>query len=104
MPSAPLEQVYKMMKIRKCFRDMLFIENKQNDRFKTKSAGTVFTFQYCLIRAPPSARLPRVRHVIHSPSKIVRRMTGTGHNPLWINLELAQVMNKHSQVKTELVL
>jgi hypothetical protein len=31
-------------------------------------------------------------------------MTDTGHNPLWINLELAQVMNKDSQVKTQLVL
>jgi len=104
MSSAPIEQVHKMMKIRKCFRDMLPIENKQNYRFKTKSVGNVFTFQCCLIRALPSARPPRVRRVIHSPSKIERRMTDTGHNPLWINLELAQVMNKDSQVKTQLVL
>jgi hypothetical protein len=74
---------------KKCFRDMLSIENKQNYRFKTKSAGTVFTFQYCLIRVPPSARLPRVSPLIHSPSKIECRMTETGHNPLWINLDLA---------------
>jgi len=65
------------------------IENKQNYRFKIKSAGTVFTFHYCLIRVPPSARLPRVSPLIHSPSKIECRMTETGHNPLWINLDLA---------------
>jgi hypothetical protein len=68
---------------------MLPFENKQKYQFKTKSAGTVFTFLYCLIRVPPSARLPRVRPLIHSPSKIECRMTETGHNPLWINLDLA---------------
>jgi len=78
-----------MMNIRKCIGGMLSIENKQNCRFKMKSTGTVFTFQYCLIRVPPSARLPRVSPLIHSPSKIEYRMTDTGHNPLWIHLELA---------------
>jgi hypothetical protein len=89
MSSTLIDQVHKMMKIRKCFIDALSIENKQNCRFKIKSAGNVFTFQCRLIGAPPSARLPRVSLVIHSPSNIECQMTEIDHNPLWINLELA---------------